>query len=225
MEKIFVTGTDTEVGKTLVSSSLMLQAQQSGLKVAGCKPVASGSTLVGNTHYNRDALELQQYSNVKLTYNDINPYLFEQAAAPHILAQQENVDISLSSLTEHCKQLTHKADTLIIEGAGGWEVPLNTSESLADLATQLECNIVLVVSIKLGCINHAILTQQSIVQRGLKILGWIANHPHPHTPYATEIVADLQQRLECQLIANIPYKSGLTATDTQEYFSHNIFNL
>lgn len=171
----FVTGTDTEVGKTVISVGLINQLQQHGLRVVAMKPVASGCEMTTQGLRNEDALALQAAADIKVTYEQMNPYAFAPAIAPHIAAQQAETEIDLQRLADVYQQLQHQADATVVEGAGGWLVPLNDNQTIADLAVQIKLPVVLVVAIKLGCINHALLSAQSIRSSGLELAGWVAN--------------------------------------------------
>ena len=171
----FVTGTDTEVGKTVISVGLINQLQQQGLRVVAMKPVASGCEMTAQGLRNEDALALQAAADIKVAYEQVNPYAFAPAIAPHIAAQQADTEIDLQRLADVYQQLQQQADATVVEGAGGWLVPLNDNQTIADLAVQIKLPVVLVVAIKLGCINHALLTAQSIRSSGLELAGWVAN--------------------------------------------------
>lgn len=171
----FVTGTDTEVGKTVISVGLIKKLQQQGRRVVAMKPVASGCEMTSGGLRNEDALALHEAADIKVAYEQINPYAFAPAIAPHIAAQQAAVDIDLQRLVNVCQQLQQQADAIVVEGAGGWLVPLNNKQTIADLAVQIQLPVVLVVAIKLGCINHALLTADSIRASGLSLAGWVAN--------------------------------------------------
>lgn len=171
----FVTGTDTEVGKTVISVGLINQLQQQGLRVVAMKPVASGCEMTAQGLRNEDALALQAAADIKVTYEQMNPYAFAPAIAPHIAAQHADTGVDLQRLTNVYQQLQQQADATVVEGAGGWLVPLNDNQTIADLAVQIKLPVVLVVAIKLGCINHALLTAQSIRSSGLELAGWVAN--------------------------------------------------
>lgn len=171
----FVTGTDTEVGKTVISVGLVNKLQQQGLRVVTMKPVASGCEMSTGGLRNEDALALQAAADIKVAYEQVNPYAFAPAIAPHIAAQQAGTEIDLQRLVDVYQQLQQQADATVVEGAGGWLVPLNDKQTIADLALRIKLPIVLVVAIKLGCINHALLTAQSIRSSGLELAGWVAN--------------------------------------------------
>ncbi len=173
---VFITATDTEVGKTYISAEILKSANANNLTTIGIKPVASGCELKQGKLYNEDALILQQASSHSLPYDVINPFAFLQPIAPHIAAQQQNISLSVTKLIDHTQEaLAAPADLHVIEGFGGWHAPLNMQETMADYAVQLNCEVILVVGIRLGCLNHAILTEKAIINSGAKCIGWIAN--------------------------------------------------
>lgn len=200
---VFVTGTDTEVGKTRITTGLMAVLQQQGLKAAGMKPVASGCDWVAGQWQNEDALAMIAQSNVSLPYSVVNPYAFEPAIAPHIAASRVNNEVSISEIKQQFEQIKSEADAVVVEGAGGWLVPLNQTETMADLAVALDLPVVLVVAIKLGCINHALLSIESIQQRGLRIAGWVANHLDAQHESA-EIIDTLKQHIAAPCLGVVP---------------------
>ena len=186
MRKIFITGTDTNIGKTYVSVKLLQEFNQLGLKTIGIKPVATGCI----NGYNEDALLLQQHSSIKLDYRLINPFAFEPPISPNIACTDLTVDKILHSLQE---ALNTKADIYIIEGVGGWFAPLNIKETMADLVKKIEdIEIILVVGIRLGCLNHALLTYQAIKNANLNIAGWIANIIDPSAQVIDENIDTLK---------------------------------
>ncbi|MEQ3637374.1 dethiobiotin synthase [Alcanivorax sp.] len=173
----FVTGTDTEVGKTWVSCRLLERAREAGLSCYGLKPVAAGCEETSDGWRNEDALQLMAASSVTLPYEIVNPVAFKAPVAPHIAAQQEGKDISLSRLVGYVRGAlsAYPADLILIEGAGGWRVPLNSREMLSGLAKELDVPVIQVVGMKLGCINHALLTAEAIEKDGLRYAGTMAN--------------------------------------------------
>ncbi len=199
----FVTGTDTEVGKTVISVGLIYALQQQGLKVAAMKPVASGCQMTVDGLRNEDALSLQQAADIKVDYQDINPYAFEPAIAPHIAAQQAAVGIDLTRLLQGYQQLQSRSDAVVVEGAGGWLVPLNDNQCIADLAIKINLPVVLVVAIKLGCINHALLTADSIRATGLELAGWVANDFLDDEQHE-EIIHSIQARINAPCLGLVP---------------------
>lgn len=179
--KLFVTGTDTEIGKTYIAVGLVHYFNQKGLSTIGLKPVASGCTFEGNRLINRDALKLQKAASVNLPYHMVNPFSFEPAIAPHIAALDGQTNLSINRLTNACvNAFETRADVAIIEGAGGWMTPLNEQETLADFVSHMDFSVILVVGMRLGCLNHALLTYQSIKHSGCKVRGWVANCIEPN---------------------------------------------
>jgi len=217
MTSIFVTGTDTEVGKTRISVALIELLQQQGKQVAAMKPIASGCELTVDGLRNDDAVQLSQQSSVSLAYDLINPYAFEPAIAPHLAAQQAGIKIDLDLIKQNFDLIQKQSECVVVEGAGGWLVPLNDHATMADLAVKLGLPIVLVVDIRLGCINHALLTVEAIKQSGLVIHAWVANQ-RQENKQADEIVATLKQRISAPLLGTIPV---LTAQQSAVSFLDN----
>jgi dethiobiotin synthetase len=174
-QSFFITGTDTEVGKTYIACKLIKHYVALGYKVVGMKPVAAGCDWVDGAWLNEDVKLLTAASNVQAPTHLINPYSFKEPIAPHIAAQHEGVIIDLQLIVDAYQQLTQLADIVIVEGAGGLLVPLGDDHTLADLVAQLNIPIILVIGLKLGCINHALLTYEVIQQRQLKLDSWLAN--------------------------------------------------
>ena len=202
---IFIAGTDTGIGKTLASCLLIDALVQEGNKVVGMKPIASGASSVEGKLQNEDAMYLQQYSNVEAPYEKINPYCFEPPVAPHIAAQKAGREIDLSTIRQSYNQLSVMADWVIVEGVGGWYVPINDNQTTADIPLALNLPVVLVVGMKLGCINHALLAVNAIRASGNELAGWIANDIDKDMAVHDEVLETLQTRLGCPLIARIPY--------------------
>ncbi|WP_404363896.1 dethiobiotin synthase [Marinobacter sp.] len=174
----FVTGTDTGVGKTLVSAAILHAANQRGLRTLGMKPVASGCDQTPDGLRNSDALMLQAAMSEALSYEQVNPVALEPAIAPHVAARQAGRQLSAQRLAGFCRGLQLRpADLLLVEGAGGWRVPLNDSETYAQVPRELGMDVILVVPLRLGCINHALLTVEAINADGLALAGWVANRP------------------------------------------------
>lgn len=201
----FLTGTDTEVGKTVVSSALLQCAAHQGYKTAGYKPVASGSEWLNEGLRNSDALTLQKLSTVKLDYHRVNPYCFETPTSPHIVSQEINQPIDFNVMSEGLSYLKQQADWVLVEGAGGWFTPLSENQFFSDWAINEKLPIILTVGVKLGCINHALLTQQAIIQSGLTLAGWVANEVEPAGRYQKEYLATLKQHIKAPFLGKIPY--------------------
>ena len=175
MAGYFITGTDTGCGKTEISLGLMQLLQSQGQHVLGMKPVASGAEPTPEGLHNEDALKLQAQGSIELPYSAINPFAYEPPIAPHLAARQVGESIDLNLIAAHYTALSAQADSVIVEGVGGWRVPLNDSQGVSDLAVMLGLPVVLVVGLKLGCINHALLSVESILSSGARLVGWVGN--------------------------------------------------
>lgn len=209
--KLLITGTDTGVGKTYVSAALLRMLRRRGLSVIGVKPLATGGVRQNNQLYNDDALMLMASASVRLPYSQINPFIFEQPIAPHIAAQYCNQRLTAELLREKCEEaFNYPADICLIEGVGGWYTPLNEHETMADFAILCDCKIILVVGMRLGCLNHALLTQTAIERAGLSFFGWIANCLDPDMAFVNDNVATLQNRLTAPCLGVIPYNSSIS---------------
>ena len=215
----FITGTDTDVGKTVVTLGLMQVLQARGCRVAAMKPVASGcqSTPVGLR--NDDALRLQQQASMELDYALVNPYAFAPAIAPHIAAGQLGLDMRIGGIVNKYREIEGCSDCVLVEGAGGWLVPLNADETLADLAHALELEVILVVAMRLGCLNHALLTAESITSRGCVLAGWVANQLPPVPECAQENINTLKSRISAPLLGVLPEFQGVNARAVAENLS------
>jgi len=205
-QAFFVTGTDTGTGKTTVSAALLYAARQQGLTTAAAKPVASGCEQTEQGLRNSDALALWQQCTAALCYDELNPYAFAPAIAPHLAAEEAGIKLSVASLASIVQKVLNKeADLTLVEGAGGWRVPINPQETLADVACALKLPVILVVGIRLGCINHALLTAEAIQHDGLPLAGWVANCLEPDTAKLNENLLSLKQRLPAPCLGQIPY--------------------
>lgn len=201
----FVTGTDTSVGKTLVCAALTRALVARGLRVAVMKPVASGSDPTPEGPRNSDALTLMAAANVTAPYEVVNPYCFLPPISPHIAAREAQVEIDLTLLRSRLDSLASASDCVIVEGAGGWLAPLGDIATMADLAAALSLPVLLTVGLRLGCLNHALLTRESIASRGTAFAGWIANAIDPHFDRPVENLAALTARLGAPPLARIPF--------------------
>lgn len=207
MAGFFITGTDTEIGKTFVSSLLIQLLVKENLNVIGMKPVASGAKIRDGILKNEDALSLTDASNVTSDYENINPYVFELAIAPHIAAKNLNIEIDLDVIKSNFELLQSNSDAVVVEGVGGWYAPLSLNTTVADLAETIQLPIILVVGLRLGCMNHALLTAQAIRQSGIPIAGWIANHVEENFSSAEENISALDHFLnDFPFLGTIPYK-------------------
>lgn len=205
----FVTGTDTNVGKTLVSCALLHALRARDLSTAGMKPVASGCRLTADGARHADAEALLAASSIPLEYATVNPYALVAATAPHLAAQSEGVEISIERITRAFAQLQTRADAVVVEGVGGWLVPIDARHSMAEVPARLRLPVVLVVGIRLGCLNHALLTAAAIEHSGCRLAGWVANHLTDDADGALNgYVAALGERLPAPLLGEIPYIQG-----------------
>ncbi|WP_338846497.1 dethiobiotin synthase [Massilia sp. W12] len=200
----FVTGTDTDIGKTLVSATLLHQLKRQGLRTVGMKPVAAGCVLQQGQRSNADIEQLQQASSIETPLEMRCQYLFDPFCAPHIAAARNGVQIELAPIVQQYHALQTLADAIIIEGVGGFCVPLSAQYDTADLAQRLNAPVLLVVGLRLGCINHALLTQEAVRARGLQLLGWVGNLIDPHMAYPDENIATLKQKLHAPCLGIIP---------------------
>lgn len=210
MQTVFITGTDTDAGKTYVAVSLLQGLKALGYRTVAQKPVAAG---VNDAGFNTDALQLMQHTTEPLDYKLVNPYCLVDAVAPHLAAAKAGLILEPSLLTEHLLQLQSiKADIALIEGAGGWLLPLADAMTMADWVIQQQLPVLLVVGMKLGCLNHALLTAAEIERSGLKLLGWVANCIDPDMAYLDENIHYLQRALMAPCLAVLPFQSTLTAS-------------
>ncbi len=205
---VFVTGTDTEIGKTLFAQALVWRWRQDGRRIAVMKPVASGCRTTDAGLRNTDAERLLAVSNVDAPYETVNPYAFAPAVAPHLAASQAGVRIDCALIRARFDELAAASDRVVVEGVGGWQVPLGTDFAVADVALSLGLPVILVVGIRLGCLNHALLTAAAISSAGAELVGWVANHIQAHTELAMENVDALRARLDAPLWGVIPYLSA-----------------
>jgi dethiobiotin synthetase len=204
MRGFFITGTDTDVGKTWVTAGLLRAFNEQDLRTVAMKPVASGCETIDGQLRNADAMLLMQHMSAQADYQQVNPYTFAPAIAPHIAAGQAGQHIDLENIQQTAEYLAKRADVVLVEGVGGWQVPLNDTQTVADLAIRLQLPVIMVVAIRLGCLNHALLTVQSIRASSLPLAGWVANMCDASDPVAQENIVALQQRLDSPMLAKIP---------------------
>lgn len=217
-QSYFVTGTDTDAGKTLISSALLHLQSQKGLRTIGLKPVSAGCERVDGELKNADALSLMAQASVELSYQQVNPVAFEPPIAPHIAAEQAGVRMSADRLQAYCRgSLMRGYDFALIEGAGGWRVPLNERETLAELAKLLNFPVIFVVGMKLGCISHALLTAEAIYRDGLQIAGWVANRIDPEMAEYEANLAWLKRKLPGAFLGEVPYLSDCRPSEAARY--------
>lgn len=216
----FVTGTDTEVGKTAVSCALLEAARNAGLRTAAVKPVAAGCDAQGR---NEDALQLMAAMTEQLDYAQVNPVALGPAIAPHIAALEAGRRLQASRLAGLCRGvMLGGADFVLIEGAGGWRVPLSPRETLADLARELQVGVILVVGMRLGCINHALLTAEAVRRDGLPLAGWVANQAGDRMQRHAENLDTLQHMLSAPLLGEIPRLTPWDAAAAAEHLDFSV---
>ncbi|MCP5138249.1 MAG: dethiobiotin synthase [Chromatiales bacterium] len=207
--RYFITGTDTGVGKTQVTAALLLAAKAHGLRSLGVKPVAAGCVPADGRLVNEDALLLQRCSSQSPDYAAVNPVALEPAIAPHIAAERAGISLRATALADQVRaQEASGADVLLVEGAGGWLVPLNQTGTMADLAVALGYPVILVVGMRLGCINHALLTAQAIRASGLELVGWVANSVAAEMDCLAGNVRAIEQRLPALRMGTVPFFAG-----------------
>jgi len=215
MPSLFVTGTDTEIGKSLAASALVHAYVELGLRTAAMKPIAAGAVHRDGRLVNDDVEQLAAASNLTLPLALTTPYLFEEPAAPHIVAAAAGVQLDIAHIVECYRQVASQADAVVIEGVGGFRVPLDDNHDTADLAVALNLPVVLVVGMRLGCINHALLSAAAIAASGLPLAGWIANCVDPRMTHGTANIDTLQRRFArdhaMPLLGVVPYLSSPTA--------------
>ena len=207
----FVTGTDTEIGKTLISSAILHGLVQAGVKAAGMKPIAAGAEMRDGLLHNDDVAQLVAASNVALPRELVVPYLLREPAAPQRAAELEGVVIEQERILAAHAQIVQRADAVVVEGVGGFRVPLSSEFDTADLAQRLGLPVVLVVGLRLGCINHALLTADAIKARGLHLAGWVANLADPRMRHSEANLEALQRRLGAPLLGYVPRLQQPTA--------------
>jgi dethiobiotin synthetase len=208
MKGVFVTGTDTDCGKTEVGLGVMVALKRRGLRVLGMKPIASGCERTADGLRNEDALRLQAEGSLEVDYDLVNPYCFEPPIAPHIAAGRAGLEIELEVIRDRAHKLAAQADFLVVEGVGGWRVPLGPALSVSDLPLSLGLPVVLVVGLKLGCINHSLLTAESVRATGNRLIGWIANQMEPNMRARDENLATLAALLGVPCLGVVPWQTS-----------------
>lgn len=207
MKQFFITGTDTDVGKTVVASALLRHFNRLGHSTLGFKPLSAGCQKIDDKLFNDDALALQQNSSIEVSYDVVNPIAYEPPIAPHIAADMVGQRISKEALNRHYETVkSYKADITLVEGAGGWFLPLNDQDYLCDWVAEQQLDVILVVGIKLGCLNHALLTQSVIKSQGLRLVGWVANLVVPETLNITQNIDSLKNAIDAPLLATVEYQ-------------------
>lgn len=215
----FVTGTDTEIGKTLISSALLHGWAQAGHQVVGMKPVAAGAEQREGRWHNEDTDSLIAAGNVQAPYALHTPYLWREPMAPHIAARLAGKEMTLDVILKAYAELSRLAQAVVVEGVGGFRVPLSPTLDTADMAKALDLPVILVVGVRLGCINHALLTIEAVQARGLKLAGWVANQVDPHMLAPQANVDALRGRIPAPFLGHVPRMPNATAAMAAEYLS------
>lgn len=202
-KNFFVTGTDTGIGKTYATCNLLLNLQSQGKSAIGIKPL-----LTGNQELYTDTLALMQHNSMPLPQEIITPFSYREPTSPHIAAKLEGKSPTVTEIMQACQPAFNlPVDVVLVEGVGGWQVPLNNQESLADLAVAFGFPVILVVGIRLGCINHALLTAAAIAATGLQLVGWIANQIDPEFSFIPDYLATIKSRIPAPLLAYLPHRT------------------
>jgi dethiobiotin synthetase len=217
----FITGTDTNVGKTLIACALLHGFAAQSKRVVGMKPISAGC---GDGGIHEDVRQLRAASNVLASLGQVNPYCFVPAVAPHLAAQFAGVNINFERIVTSFSELAEQADVVVVEGAGGFLVPLNDREDSADLAAQLGSPIILVVGMRLGCLNHALLTAQAIAARGLVLAGWVANCVDENMVMLDENITALRHRIAAPMLGVVPYHTQPNAREIATYLNLNLLD-
>ena len=215
----FITGTDTEIGKTLVSCAMLHKLVEGGVRACGMKPVAAGAAMRDGELHNDDADDLIAAGNVHLPRNITTPYLLRAAAAPHIAAALDGVTIEPVPILAAYAEIAAASDAVVVEGVGGFRVPLSNDFDSGDLAAQLNLPVVLVVGLRLGCISHSLLTVEAIVARNLVLAGWVANEVDPNMEFVDENIEALALRIPAPLLGRVPFMDQPTAAEAAKYIT------
>ena len=215
MQGCFITGTDTEIGKTRVTLVLIAALQKVGKSVVGMKPVASGCKLSGAGLRNEDAMRINAQASKQLSYSLVNPYAFLPPIAPHIAANKAGIRIDMETIVAAYHKLSVGVDNILVEGVGGWYVPLNEKFSVADISKELNIPVIMVVGLKLGCINHALLTAKAIAATGVALIGWVANHLYPSYETPQQTIDTLRKCIDAPFLGSLQYMPTLNVKATE----------
>lgn len=222
MKGFFITGTDTGVGKTLVAVALTRALVARGKRTAVMKPVAAGWMKTPDGWFNDDALALLAASNVTTPYEDVNPWLLSMPASPHLAARHDGVVIRHDKILAAFARLNEKSDLIVVEGAGGWLAPISDTETMAEIAEKLALPVILVVGMRLGCLNHALLTREAMRARSLSFAGWIANRMPSEMPLADANIETLTNRFGVPPLGVVP--AGTARTDWAEQIAKRLLS-
>jgi dethiobiotin synthetase len=214
---LFVTGTDTGCGKTEITLGIMHKLQQQGASVLGMKPIASGALRTNEGLRNEDALRIQAQCSQTIPYSSVNPLVYEPPISPHLAAEAEGRPISLDEILRGYRDLREQADRVIVEGVGGWHVPLGDSITLADLARTLDLPMIMVVGMRLGCLNHALMTAECMLNSGVQLKGWVANLVDPEMQAIEDNINTLRSWLPAPCLGEVPYLESLSPDQVASY--------
>lgn len=217
----FITGTDTNIGKTVMTCALIEHFKNKGHIVNAMKPVAAGEDIINGLKINPDVEKFTVVNSTKIPLKVINPYSFDEAIAPHIAANRNNKEVNLDYIKKQFLILQNKSEYLFVEGAGGYLVPLNESKTISDLISYLDIPIILVVGIRLGCINHTMLTVESIKNNNQQIFGWIANTVESDMEGNSENLDYLKKNINAPLIGNVPFLNNIDSKKNLNSFLLN----
>lgn len=221
----FISGTDTEVGKTWITLGIMQGFIRRGYNVAGMKPIASGSVVENGDLRNEDAVKIQALCSHKIPYSLINPYAFQEPIAPHLAAQKQGLDIQLPPIIDAYQEISSKVDIVIVEGVGGWRVPISESTQTVDLVNMLDIPVILVVGLRLGCINHALLSAEALLNDGISLLGWVANQVDPTYGQIEETINSISSAIPAPLLGKVPYLAEMNPADTEKSLDRQLFDV
>ena len=222
MHSFFVTGTDTNIGKTAITCSLIAKCIEEGFRAGGMKPVAAGCHIENGYMISDDVKKIIEVSNVDLNIKEINPYSFELPIAPHISFKSNEIDIHL--IKKYLRSFENKMDYLFIEGVGGYAVPLTETFTTADLVENLDIPVILVVGMKLGCINHALLTVESILNKKQKLCGWVANRIDGDMQAYEENFSFLKEKIKAPCLGEVPYFKDFDPYEASKFINLNKLN-
>jgi dethiobiotin synthetase len=214
---VFVTATDTGMGKTAICTGLMAVLKTRGIKVCAMKPVASGANKTRQGLISEDAALLAKHNSVKLSYDLVNPVTLENPCSPDIAARLENKEIDLGHISECYKKISELCDVVVVEGIGGWRTPCPGPMGMAEIVRRLQCPVILVVGMRLGCINHAVLSAEAVRNDGLELAGWVANQIDPDYAYQDQTLDTLAPMLACPLLGVVPYIKGADEEQIRAY--------
>jgi dethiobiotin synthetase len=219
---LFVTGTDTGCGKTEITLGVMRNLQQQGESVLGMKPIASGAIVTEEGLRNEDALRIQAQCSREIAYSSVNLMVYQRPISPHLAAKAEGQPIRLDEILQGYNHLQTQADIVVVEGIGGWHVPLGDSITLADLARGLDLPMIMVVGMRLGCLNHALMTAECILNSGVQLKGWVANLVDPEMQAVEDNINTLRSWLPAPCLGEVPFLEAPSADRVADYLDGSL---